>query len=178
MSLTSYQVYYSGTLLSTAFGNYTHLVTNGSAVYCTTAQEDNATLEAMLRAAVDGLVDFARIIIMRTASDFDRPYPGEAATYNLFYADQGGFDPALQNIYLAGREVIAGILGEWNSTFCQGVNATNYYGDILGTLGGTPDFGPYAYNNNPVKRDGAVAHGHASVRRSRAISRGRRNMLA
>lgn len=26
-------------------------------------------------------------------------------------------------------------------------------GDIFGTLGGEPDFGPYTYNNNPVKRD-------------------------
>ena len=25
-------------------------------------------------------------------------------------------------------------------------------GDIFGTLGGSPDFGPNAYNNNPVKR--------------------------
>lgn len=35
----------SGTLLSQAFGNYTTLVTNGTGVYATTAQEDNATLE-------------------------------------------------------------------------------------------------------------------------------------
>lgn len=35
----------SGALLSEAFGNYTTLVTNGSGIYATTAQEDNATLE-------------------------------------------------------------------------------------------------------------------------------------
>ncbi|KAK5001915.1 hypothetical protein LTR60_007259, partial [Cryomyces antarcticus] len=144
-------VYYSGTILSTAFANYTSLVTNGSGVYCTTAQEDNATLEALLRGAVTGLVDFARIIVMRTASDFDRPYPGEAATTNLFWADQGGFGPAIQNIYRAGVKVVDGILGEWNSTFAHGVNATNYVGDIFGTLGGTPDFGPGSrFGDNPV----------------------------
>ncbi|TKA83017.1 hypothetical protein B0A55_00828 [Friedmanniomyces simplex] len=146
-------VYYSGTILSTAFGNYTTLVTNGSGVYCTTAQEDNATGEALLRAAIQKLVDFSRIIVMRTASDFDRPYPGEAATTNLLYSNQGSFEPAIQNIYLAGREVVAGILDGWNSTFAAGVNASNYVGDIFGTLGGSPDFGPYTYNNNPVKRD-------------------------
>lgn len=53
-------VYYSGALLGEAFGKYMTLVSNGSAVYCTTAQEDNATLEAMLRGAKAGLVDFAR----------------------------------------------------------------------------------------------------------------------
>ncbi|CAO2656428.1 Nn.00g052310.m01.CDS01 [Neocucurbitaria sp. VM-36] len=135
-------VYYSGTLLSEAFGNYTALVTNGSGIYCTTAQEDNATLEAMLRAHVAGLVDFSRIIIMRTASDMDRPYPGEATTTNLFWANQGAFTPAVQNIYLAGVKVVEGILSKWDEVFDKGVNATNYVGDIFGTIGGTPDFGP------------------------------------
>lgn len=91
-------VYYSGALLSEAFDNTTKLFTNGTGNYCTTAQEDNATLEALLRAAVFNLTDFSRIIVMRTASDFDRPFNGEPDTVNLFYADQGGFEPAIQNI--------------------------------------------------------------------------------
>ena len=70
-------VYFSGALLSEAFENTTKLYTNGSGVYCTTAQEDTATLEALLRGAIANLTDFSRIIIMRTASDFDRPYAGE-----------------------------------------------------------------------------------------------------
>jgi purine nucleoside permease len=135
-------VYYSGTLLSEAFENTTTLFTNGTGVYCTTAQEDNATLEVLVRAAAAKLVDFSRIIVMRTASDFDRPYAGEAAIFNLFYADQGGFEPAIQNIYLAGVQVVEGILKGWNKTFGKGVKPTNYIGDIFGTLGGTPDFGP------------------------------------
>ncbi|KAF2802287.1 NUP-domain-containing protein [Mytilinidion resinicola] len=146
-------VYYSGTLLSEAMENYTTLVTNGSGIYCSTAQEDNATLEALLRGAVSGLVDFARIIVMRTASDMDRPYAGEAATTNLFWAEQGGFEPAIQNIYLAGVKVVEGIIGGWEGKFAKGVNATNYIGDIFGTLGGAPDFGPGSeFNDNPVKR--------------------------
>lgn len=144
-------VYFSGALLSEAFANTTKLFTNGTAVYCTTAQEDNATLEALLRGAINNLTDFSRIIVLRTASDFDRPYPGEADTVNLFYADQGGFEPALQNIYLAGIKVVEGILNGWDSTFARGVNATNYIGDIYGSLGGKPDFGPGSeFNNNPV----------------------------
>ena len=146
-------VYYSGALLSEAFGNTTKLYTNGSGVYCTTAQEDNATLEALLRGTISKLVDFSRIIVMRTASDFDRPYNGEPDTVNLFYADQGGFEPSVKNIYLAGIKVVEGILNEWHSTFKEGIKAPNYIGDILGSLGGVPDFGPGSeFNNNPVKR--------------------------
>jgi Purine nucleoside permease (NUP) len=93
--------------------------------------------------------------VMRTASDFDREYPGESATYNLFYANQGGFEPSLQNIYLAGVKVVEGILTHWESTFEKGVKPTNYIGDIFGSLGGTPDFGPGSvFSSDPVaKRD-------------------------
>ncbi|TGO60966.1 hypothetical protein BCON_0031g00440 [Botryotinia convoluta] len=135
-------VYYSGTLLGEAFENTTTLLTNGSGVYCMTAQEDNATLSALLRAALFKIVDFSRIIIMRTASDFDRPYPGASVEFNLLYSNQGAFEPAVENIYLAGTEVIKGLLDGWNSTFAEGVAPTNYIGDIFGSLGGEPDFGP------------------------------------
>jgi len=134
-------VYYSGTLLGEALGDYLTLVTNGTGVYCATAQEDNATAESILRAALYGLVDFSRIIVMRTFSDMDRPYSGESAVDNLLYSTQGAFLPAIANIYLAGIEVVKGILGEWDSKFEAGIPATNYIGDILGSLGGSPDFG-------------------------------------
>ncbi|KAL8761804.1 MAG: hypothetical protein Q9194_007644 [Teloschistes cf. exilis] len=144
-------VYFSGTLLGEAFENTTKLFTNGTGEYCTTAQEDNATLEALLRGAIYNLTDFSRIIVLRTASDFDRPYTGEPSTVNLFYANQGGFEPAIQNIYLAGVKVVEGILNEWESTFKKGVKPNNYIGDIFGSLGGAPDFGPGSeFNNNPV----------------------------
>jgi purine nucleoside permease len=135
-------VYYSGDLLSEAFDNTTRLWTNGTGTYCTTAQEDNASLEALLRAALHERVDFSRIIVMRTASDFDRPYPGEDAAYHLLYADSDGFEIAVENIYRAGVKVVLGILGEWEQTFAQGVKPDNYIGDIFGTLGGNPNFGP------------------------------------
>lgn len=107
-----------------------------------TAQEDNATLEVLLRAATHGLVDFSRIILMRAASDFDRPYPGLSPLDNLVYVADTGFEPAVDNIYVAGVLVVQGILDGWVGTYEGGVPATNYIGDIFGTLGGTPDFGP------------------------------------
>ncbi|CAD6447928.1 e4cac994-6e59-4c02-ab2f-543c3cfe5191 [Sclerotinia trifoliorum] len=174
-------VYYSGTLLGEAFENTTTLLTNGSGVYCMTAQEDNATLSALMRAALFKLVDFSRIIIMRTASDFDRPYPGASVEYNLLYSNQGGFEPAIQNIYLAGTEVIKGLLEEWNSTFESGVNATNYIGDIFGSLGGEPDFGPGSeFGGEEVDPDNSVIYvkrdGEKKVR-SRREMKGKKGLM-
>ncbi|KAJ5498745.1 Purine nucleoside permease [Penicillium expansum] len=135
-------VYFSGNILGSTFENTTKVLTNGTGDYCTTAQEDNATIEVLLRSAMHKLTDFSRIIVMRTASDFDRPYPGTSAAYNLFQAEQGGFEPAIKNIYVAGIKVIEGILDGWDSTFSAGIKANNYIGDIFGSLGGVPDFGP------------------------------------
>ncbi|KAH9210236.1 purine nucleoside permease-domain-containing protein [Leptodontidium sp. 2 PMI_412] len=171
-------VYYSGALLGEAFENTTRLFTNGSGVYCMTAQEDNATLEAMIRFAVHKTIDFARIIIMRTASDFDRPYPGASPEFNLFYSSQGAFEPAVANIYLAGTSVIKGILSGWRKTFEKGVKPKNYIGDIFGTLGGKPDFGPGTVFDpevgQPSKRevDGGVRTRAEMYRRA-----GRKGML-
>ncbi|KAG8989783.1 hypothetical protein FRB94_014015 [Tulasnella sp. JGI-2019a] len=134
--------WYSGALLSDAFDKTVKLFTNGTGVYCATAQEDNATAEALLRAALHKKVDFSRIIVMRTFGNFDRPYPGESVLQNLVYAPPVLFLPSVMNIYLAGVKVVEGILKDWDSTFEKGVKATNYIGDIFGSLGGTPDFGP------------------------------------
>ncbi|PYH86412.1 putative purine nucleoside permease [Aspergillus uvarum CBS 121591] len=140
--VTTSDVYFSGRLLGEAFDNTTKIWTNGTGEYCTTAQEDNATLEALVRASKHNLTDFSRIIVMRTASDFDRPYPGETARYNLLYSTQGAFEPAVENLYNAGIKIVEGILANWNSTFAAGIKPRNYLGDIFGTLGATPDYGP------------------------------------
>lgn len=162
-------VYWSGALLGEAFANFTQVVTNGTGVYCTTQQEDNATLEALMRAAKTKLVDFSRIVVMRTASDFDRPYPGQKPLDNLLYADVGGFEPSIQNIYLAGVKIVEGILGSWNSTFKAGVKAENYLGDIFGTLGGEPDFGPGSdFDNGYTKRS---IQGRGAQRKKRGVAK-------
>lgn len=133
--------YWSGSLLATAFENTTKLFTNDIGVYCTSQQEDNATLEALLRGAVAGLVDFSRIMIMRTASDFDRPFAGQSAADNLFLG-LSGYDAAIANLRIAGVQVVTSIVSGWNAKFEEGLRATGYVGDIFGSLGGQPSFGP------------------------------------
>ena len=133
--------FWHGTLLAEAFENTTTLFTNGSGVYCTTQQEDNATLEVLMRGTISGLVDFSRIIIMRTVANFDRPFPGQTAVESLF-ADNGGLQASLNNIHIAGVKIIQGIVDGWDYKFKAGVQPDNYIGDVFGSLGGQPDFGP------------------------------------
>ena len=135
-------VYFSGRMLSQAFQNYTLLVTNGTGLYCASAQEDSAMLEALLRGDIGGHVDFSRIIVMRTASDFDEPPPNLTAYQHLFWEKQGGVSIACDNLYQAGIKIIQGIVDGWDETFEAGVRPTNYIGDVWGSRGfGLPDFG-------------------------------------
>lgn len=138
--------YWSGSVLGDAFSNYTLLLTNGSGILCGTQQEDNATLEALLRGALAGKLDFARILIMRTISDFDRAPPGETETYHLIEAEQGGFTPSINNIYLAGIEIVNDVLENWNSTYAGGIKPGNYVGDLWNSLNSevAPDIGTEA----------------------------------
>ncbi|RPD68378.1 purine nucleoside permease [Lentinus tigrinus ALCF2SS1-7] len=146
-------VFWTGNLFAVAFENTTTLFTNGSATYCTTQQEDNATLEALMRGALAGRVDFSRIIVMRTGSDFDRPFDGQTAAANLFVGTPG-FDIAIRNIRAAGVPIVTTIVSGWKARFERGVMPSNYVGDIFGSLGGTPNFGP-----------GSIFRGRPALRR-------------
>ncbi|KAG5915105.1 hypothetical protein E4U61_004986 [Claviceps capensis] len=134
-------VYYSGTRLAIAFENTTRLWTNQTGTYCMSAQEENATLEVMVRGAIEGLVDFSRLIILRTGSNFDRPPPNLTDWEHLTRADQNGFIIAIDNIFNAGIEIVKGIVANWTCIYSRGIKPSNYVGDIFGSLGGDPDFG-------------------------------------
>ncbi|KAJ4009340.1 hypothetical protein NW752_009641 [Fusarium irregulare] len=134
-------VYYSGSRLSESFENTTRVWTNGTGVYCMSAQEDNAVLEVLVRAAIEKIIDFSRVMVCRTGSNFDRPPLGRSDLEHLTAAQQNGFGIAIANIFNAGIEIVKGIIHDWDKTFKDGIEAENYVGDIFGSLGGEPDFG-------------------------------------
>ncbi|WP_263263452.1 purine nucleoside permease [Pseudomonas sp. RIT-PI-S] len=108
--------WFSGTRLSERAEVWTKLLTDGKGQYCTTQQEDNSTYEALRRASRLGRVDINRVAVLRAGSDFDRPYPGYSEVDNLLkYADQGGFVPALENLYRTGEPLVKDIIGNWSA---------------------------------------------------------------
>ncbi|PYE18402.1 purine nucleoside permease [Paraburkholderia silvatlantica] len=107
--------WWSGTALGERASEWTRLLTDGKGIYCMTQQEDNATYEAFTRAAAAGRVDLSRVAVLRTGSDFDRPHGQESDVDNLFhYADQGGFKPAVENLYRAGNPLVRDIVSHWD----------------------------------------------------------------
>lgn len=141
--LTS-DVYFFGETLSSYFSDYALMMTNGSAKACSTAQEDNATLEALVRLDSSGLVDYSRVVVMRTISDMATPPPSLSNNTVEFFNEvsQGGSKAAFSNLVIAGEPFVRDIVEHWDDVYAMGTySADNYLGDVFGTLGGEMDFG-------------------------------------
>ncbi|KAF2756768.1 purine nucleoside permease [Pseudovirgaria hyperparasitica] len=123
-------VYWSGSKLTAAFSAYTQLLTNGSGALCMSQQEDNASLEGLLRGHAAGKIDFARVSILRAASDFVQAPKGVEETDHLLVNQQGGFSVALENIGIAARPVVKDVLGNW-AAYEGGVKSGNKVGSLL-----------------------------------------------
>ena len=104
--------WWHGVALGEAMNDWAALLSDGAADYCTTQQEDNATLTALSRGEKLGKLHMDRVVILRTASNFDRPYPGQAPQDSL-NANSGGFMPAITNAYLVGKAFTDTVLDNW-----------------------------------------------------------------
>jgi len=106
--------WWAGKLIGERARTWTKILTQGKGTYCTSQQEDNATFEALTRAASVGRVDRKRIAVLRSGSDFDRQYEGQTAMESLFsFQSAGGFAPAIENLYRAGLPLITNIVEHW-----------------------------------------------------------------
>jgi purine nucleoside permease len=96
---------------------WTRLLTGGKGVYYTSQEEDNAVLAALTRGAASGLVDMRRVAVLRSGSDFDRPYPGQSALQSLQAqkALKGAIRISTDNLVLAGMPLVADISHHWES---------------------------------------------------------------
>ena len=110
----SADTYWHGAKLGEAIAEWSKLLTDGKADYCTSQMEDNATLTALKRAAEAGKLDFSRITLLRTASNFDRQGTDQTAAESLA-ADSGGFPLATANAYRVGKAYADSIISNWNA---------------------------------------------------------------
>jgi purine nucleoside permease len=108
----SSDTWWHGARLSAAMEAYARLVTDGAANPCTTQQEDNATLTALKRGAEANRLDFSRVAILRTASNFDREAPGQSAAQSLA-ANSGGYLPSVANAHRVAARLAHAIVDDW-----------------------------------------------------------------
>ncbi len=106
--------WWHGKLLGERATQWGKLLTDGKGEYCTTQQEDNATLTAISRAADAGLADLSRVAVLRSASNYDRPYPNQSAVQSL-KANSGGFDISRENLYRVGNAWVTELTTHWQA---------------------------------------------------------------
>lgn len=115
---TSGDTWFQGIELGERATAWTSLWTGGKGTYCTTEQEDNATLMSLTRGAKLGLVDIDRVAVLRTGSDFDRPFPGQTAWHSLCQCGpegtSDGFTPAIANLWTASAPFIRDVVAHWD----------------------------------------------------------------
>ena len=109
--------WWSGNRLGEHARRWTRLLTDGQGVYCTTAQEDNALLEALTRGSRSGLVDLKRVAVLRSGSDFDRPYPKQTvlASMQAQRDIKGAGRIAVDNLVVAGMPLVTAITQHWDA---------------------------------------------------------------
>lgn len=101
-----------GTKTAEYMNQWMSLLTDGAGNYCTTQMEDNASLTALKRGADAGLLQFDRIALLRTASNFDREPEGKTAAETL-NIDSGGLGPATINAYRVGSRFADVVINGW-----------------------------------------------------------------
>ena len=109
---SSADLYWHGSVMAEQVEAWTALLSDGKANYCTSQMEDNSTLTALQRGADAGLVDFNRVALLRSASNFDREGKGQTAAESLT-SNSGGFVIALTNGYRVGAVLAHAILKDW-----------------------------------------------------------------
>lgn len=109
----SSDTYWHGSREAEATERLAALATDGKGNYCTTQMEDNASLTALKRASEAGLVDFDRVAVLRTASNFDREPSGKTPIESLT-AKSGGFMPSVTNAYRVGGVFADAVIKDWD----------------------------------------------------------------
>jgi purine nucleoside permease len=91
--------------------------TNGKGTSVTSAEEDTGYLQALTFLAHAKKVDFARVMDLRTASDYELPPQGKTAAQFLAseaHNELSGYKESLESAYLVGSRVVKELAQHWD----------------------------------------------------------------
>lgn len=105
--------YWHGAVMQRWADDWTKLYTDGTGICAMTNMEDHGLAAALTRLAAMGRVDFQRVLILRTGSNFSMPPPGQSAAESMV-AEYAGMVPALEAAYRVGSPVVRAIVKDWS----------------------------------------------------------------
>jgi purine nucleoside permease len=112
----SSSTYWHGKLFDAWAAEWVPYFTGGKGEFVTTAMEDTGTLQSLQFLANAGRVDWRRILVLRTVSNFDRQQRGMTAAESLAtqrVGKYGAYLPSLEAAYTVGHAVVTELLNHW-----------------------------------------------------------------
>ncbi len=108
--------YWHGKLLNKWANDWVAYYTSGRGNYVTTAMEDSGTLRSLTNLERAGKVDSKRVLVLRTASNYDMQWPGGTASDSMSGESLGiysAYIPSLEAAYRVGSRVVHAIVADW-----------------------------------------------------------------
>lgn len=108
--------YWHGRLLNQWANGWVRYHTHGRANYVTTAMEDSGTLKSLTNLGRAGKVDAKRVLVLRTASNYDMQWPGGTASDSMSGESLGIYSaylPSLEAAYRVGSRVVHALVADW-----------------------------------------------------------------
>jgi len=113
----SSSTYWHGKLFDAWASEWVPYFTGGQGQFVTTAMEDTGTLLSLKNLANAGRIDWQRILVLRTVSNFDQQPRGMSAADSLARQRIGAYSaylPSLEAAYTVGHAVVHELLANWS----------------------------------------------------------------
>jgi purine nucleoside permease len=112
----SSETFWHGKLMNAWANAWVSYHTGGKGSYATTAMEDIGTAQALTWLTRAGRADVRRLLVLRTASNYDMQWPGATAVESMFgekFTHYSGYIPSLESAFQVGNKVVQAILADW-----------------------------------------------------------------
>jgi purine nucleoside permease len=108
--------FWHGALMNDWATDWVRYHTGNAGEFVTTAMEDTGTMQSLTLLAKANRVDLNRVLVLRTASNFDLPQPGVTPAENLARIKLGQYSaylPALEAAWRVGNTVVDSLVRNW-----------------------------------------------------------------
>jgi purine nucleoside permease len=113
----SSMTFWHGKLMDQWANDWVKYHTDGKGNFVTTAMEDTGTLQSLTFLANAGRVDLRRVLVLRTASNYDQQRPGISAAESIAetkIGEYGAYLPSLDSAWRVGRVVVEELTQHWD----------------------------------------------------------------
>ena len=110
--------FWHGKLLNAWARDWVRYQTGGTGTYAICGMEGTGTLQSLTWLARAGLVDSKRVLVLRTASNYDQQREGITAAESLAetkITKYGAFLPSLDSAFRVGDVVVRALLADWST---------------------------------------------------------------